>query len=146
MAPSPNAAVWPGRRISIGLPSIAQLGKAAACLGVSFGSGSGHRPRGRLRGTCARAGLSRGAGRNDDVEHLAPAAQVIVGHPARQAKQAVIQQRLVIENAEELLDLTFRRGLGNVDAETDGGPVAPAERRQHAFADGDLVAQVLGTA
>ena len=92
--------------------SCAQLERLAGLAQLLQGGGLlGGQLRRRLRqigfgdgfeeGRRLRAGLVAGAGRHDGVEHLAPAAQVVVGHPARQAQQVVGQQRLVVEDAQQ---------------------------------------------
>ena len=60
--------------------------------------------------------------RHHGIEDLAPAAQVVVGHPPRQAQQVRRQQRLLVKDAHQLLDRARRAGFaealrGSVEAE-----------------------------
>src|SRR2546423_1157288 len=52
------------------------------------------------------AGLVARPGGQDGVEDLAPAAEVVVGHPAREAEQLFGEQRLLVEDGQD--------GLGGV--------------------------------
>ena len=84
-----------------------------------------------------------GAGGHHGVEHLTPSAKVVIGHPARQAQQMVVEKRFVVENLGQFLDGTQRRRLGEADAVADGGAVAAAEGSANAHADFDGVFQII---
>ena len=88
------------------------------------------------------AGLLAGAGRHHRIQHLTPSAKIVIGHPAHQAHQVVVEQRLVVEDFGQFLDGPGRRRLGETNAVTDGGAVAAAERGADALADGDGIFQV----
>ena len=91
-----------------------------------------------------RPGTLAGAGRHDSVQHLSPAAQIIVRHPARQAQQIRRKQDFIVEYPVEGLECASGGRIAQTHAIADRGLVAPAERRQHAFADGDRLAKILG--
>jgi hypothetical protein len=92
----------------------------------------------------ARPGLVLRARGHDPIEHLTPAAQVIVGHPAGQPQEVGVEERLVIEDADQFLDRAGGCCLVEVDAEADRRAVALAEGGLHPLADRHLFAQPLG--
>ena len=117
-------------------PQLAQQFQSGGLLGGQVG-----RPRRAVDALYERplfrAGLVAGAGRHHGVKHLTPSAKVVVGHPARQAHQVVVQQRLVVEDGGQFLDRPRRRRFSETDAVADRGTVAAAERRPDALADAD---------
>ena len=100
-------------------------------------------PRDRLdEHRLPRPGVLADARRHHRVEHLAPPAQVVVGHPPRQLHQVVVDERVVVEDAGDGLDLARRRPVGDADAEARGAAVALAERGLDPLADADLLGEV----
>ena len=96
------------------------------------------------KGDAAHAGLVADPGGDDGMQHLAPAGVVVVGHPAGQFQEVVVEQGRLVEHLRDRLDLAHR-GVGReADAVAFGGGVPAAERRGDALADGDGLAQLLG--
>ena len=94
-----------------------------------------HRPRSRLR---LRSRWYHG------VQHLTPAAEIIVGHPARQLHQLRRDHRFQIEHVLDRLDRPLRFLRDKADAKPGRRLVALAERDLHAHADCDAVGELLG--
>ena len=92
----------------------------------------------------ADAGLVANARRQDRLQHLAPAAQVIIGEPAGQAEQIGTEERLGVRHGGDRLDGTGRSVRAETDAITDGCPVASAKWGRDPLADGDGFAQMFG--
>ena len=86
----------------------------------------------------ARSGLIADAGREHGLEDLAPATQVVIGHPARQAQEGIGEQGLVVEDSAHALDGADGLIVADTNAIADCATIASAERHFNALADADL--------
>src|SRR5262249_32617375 len=91
----------------------------------------------------AGAGQLLHPGRNDRVEHLAPAAQVVVRHPARQAQQVGREQRLVVQDLQDLFDFPLRSRFGQTDTVANRHLITAAKGHLETLADRDQIPEWL---
>ena len=143
MGPPPQAACFWSCLTSIGLAWSRRRARTAVCFAGNAVEGFGGQlvlgdrldeqpPRG--------PGLGPGPGGHDGVERLAPAAQVVVGHPAREAQQVIAEQRLLVEDGEDRLEGAARPDgaeCDDPDAVADERLVAPPKGDADALADAD---------
>jgi hypothetical protein len=84
------------------------------------------------------AGVLAHACRHHRVQHLPPAAQIIVRDPAGQLHEVIVHECLVVEHADDRLDGSSRCLGSDADAEAGRGAITFSERRLDSLAHGDM--------
>ena len=94
-------------------------------------------------GRIPRPGIPAHPGGDDGVQHLPPAAEVVVRHPAGELQEFLVEQRDFVEHLANRFDFPRWQHFRDADDVADGEPLAAAERTLDALAHGDGVAEVL---
>lgn len=95
-------------------------------------------------GGVARAGLAAHSRRYDGVEHLAPATEIIVRHPASQGEEVIVQQGSVVENAADGFHFAIGWFVRDANDEPRQRLVAATEWALDVVTDTNGIAQRIG--